>query len=98
MLDRVDTHSLPEAATYTVVPKEAWRSSYKVRKTAVKQEFTEREQQVAVLVAQGLSNKLIADKLCVSPHTAKFHLDNLMKKLGGNRALVAATAVRKGWV
>ncbi len=59
--------------------------------------LTPREIQVAALVAQGLSNKLIAAELGISEHTAHYHVDNCIKKFNvGNRAGVAAQAVRMG--
>lgn len=52
--------------------------------------LTPRELEVAALVAEGLSNKLIAQRLGLSDHTAKFHLNNVAKKLGvSTRAEVA---------
>lgn len=44
--------------------------------------ITAREMEVLWLVAEGLSNKLIADQLKLSAHTVKFHLANVMKKTG----------------
>jgi len=59
--------------------------------------LTPRETEVATLIAEGLSNKLIADKLDLSDHTVKFHVLNVCKKLGKtNRAGAAAEAVRRG--
>lgn len=59
--------------------------------------LTQREREVMSLVAEGHSNKIIADKLDISSHTAKFHVTNVMRKLGvDNRAGVAAVAVRLG--
>ncbi|WP_418315560.1 LuxR C-terminal-related transcriptional regulator [Piscinibacter sakaiensis] len=43
--------------------------------------LTEREREVVELVAQGLSNKLLARKLSLSPHTVKRHLANILDKL-----------------
>ena len=40
-----------------------------------------REREVLVLVADGLSNRLIAERLGISEHTAKFHLRSIMDKL-----------------
>lgn len=62
-----------------------------------KSQPTKREMEVAALVAKGHSNKLIGDALCISAHTAKFHLHNLMHKLKlDNRASVAVWAYKKG--
>ena len=43
--------------------------------------FTERQRQVIRLIAQGHSNLEIADRLGVSPRTAKAHSDALRTKL-----------------
>jgi DNA-binding NarL/FixJ family response regulator len=57
--------------------------------------ITEREMQVIVLIAEGLSNKEIADKLCLSTHTVNTHRKNIMSKLGiNNTAGVVMFAVR----
>jgi DNA-binding NarL/FixJ family response regulator len=39
---------------------------------------------VIKLIAEGLSNKQIADKLCLSTHTVNTHRKNLMNKLKVN--------------
>ena len=44
--------------------------------------LTERELEVLRLVAEGLSNKEIAQKLQVTKRTAEFHVGNILKKLG----------------
>lgn len=49
--------------------------------------LTERERQILEWVAKGLSNMEIAEQLCLSPHTIKSHVHNLLGKLGAaNRA------------
>ena len=49
------------------------------------------------LVADGLSNRLIAEHLGISEHTAKFHLRSIMDKLGADtRAEAVARAARRG--
>ena len=53
--------------------------------------LTAREQQIAQLIARGLSNRAIAAELVISPATAARHVANILAKLGLNsRAQVAA--------
>jgi two-component system, NarL family, response regulator DevR len=47
--------------------------------------LTEREREVTWLVAQGLSNRVIGEQLFISQSTVKFHLNNIMVKLGVSR-------------
>lgn len=47
--------------------------------------ISEREHEVLCLLAQGLSNREIADSLHVSPNTVKTHLAHLYDKLGVSR-------------
>lgn len=52
--------------------------------------LTKREAEVALLIAEGLSNAEIADRLFVSSHTARHHVENVLGKLGlTSRAAVA---------
>jgi DNA-binding NarL/FixJ family response regulator len=67
-------------------------------------QLTDREREVMGLVAAGLSNDEIADKLVVSPATAKTHVSRAMVKLGArDRAQLVVFAyesglVRPGWL
>jgi DNA-binding CsgD family transcriptional regulator len=57
--------------------------------------LTERELEVAALVAEGLTNKEVASRLKLSVRTAENHVLNVMNKLGlDNRAQVAAWFTR----
>jgi NarL family two-component system response regulator LiaR len=47
--------------------------------------ISKREFEVLELIAQGMSNREIADKLFVSPHTVKSHSSNLFIKLNARR-------------
>jgi DNA-binding CsgD family transcriptional regulator len=59
--------------------------------------LTAREREVAALIAQGLTNGQLADRLYISPKTAAVHVSNILTKLGvSGRAEVAAWAVRNG--
>ena len=44
--------------------------------------LTRREQQVASLVAQGLTNRQIASELVIGERTVETHVRNLLRKLG----------------
>ena len=56
-----------------------------------------REVEVLQLIAQGATNKEIADSLFISENTVKTHLRNIMEKLHlANRSQAAAYAVKKG--
>ncbi len=56
-----------------------------------------REKEVLGLVAQGLTNKEIADKLVISENTARNHVSNILGKLElSHRAQAAAYAARHG--
>ena len=62
-------------------------------------ELTPRELEVLRLVAQGLNNTEIANRLVVSPHTVHRHVANARTKLGlRSRAAVVAHAARIGLI
>jgi len=61
------------------------------------EELTEREREIVALVAEGLSNEEIAERLVISPHTAKTHVTRSMSKLGvRDRAGLVVAAYRLG--
>ncbi|PBC52044.1 protein kinase [Rhodococcus sp. ACS1] len=58
--------------------------------------LTKRENQVAALVAKGLTNREIATQLVISPRTAQGHVEHVLTKLGfTSRAQIAAWAVEQ---
>jgi DNA-binding NarL/FixJ family response regulator len=60
-------------------------------------ELTAREREVAALIADGLTNGQLAERLFISPKTAAVHVSNILAKLGlSSRAEIAAWAVRHG--
>jgi DNA-binding NarL/FixJ family response regulator len=44
--------------------------------------LTPRERQVLALLAQGASNRAIADTLVIAERTAEIHVSNILSKLG----------------
>jgi ATP/maltotriose-dependent transcriptional regulator MalT len=61
--------------------------------------LTNREIEVLRLVAEGLSNQNIAERLFVSDHTVHRHLANILNKLGvSTRAAAVAQAARRGFL
>ncbi|HYQ01431.1 MAG TPA: response regulator transcription factor [Polyangiaceae bacterium] len=60
-------------------------------------QLTPREAEVLSLMAEGLSNKLIADRLKISDHTAKFHVNAILNKLDAEtRTEAVVSAARRG--
>jgi DNA-binding NarL/FixJ family response regulator len=77
-----------------------------IRKTAKTDEpkgkvsrLTPREREILQLIAEGLSNREIAEKLFISPKTVKVHRFNLMEKLGlHNTAEIIQFAIKNGLI
>ena len=60
-------------------------------------ELTERERDILLLIARGLNNDEIAGRLVISPHTAKSHVRNILRKLDcHDRAGLVAIAYESG--
>lgn len=60
--------------------------------------LTDREVEILHLVAQGLSNKQIADQLCIAEVTVRTHVSNILGKLHlANRVQAALYALREGY-
>jgi DNA-binding NarL/FixJ family response regulator len=60
-------------------------------------DLTERELEVLGLLAQGKTNRQIAESLTITPNTVKKHVDHVLQKLGvGTRSAAAVIAARAG--
>ncbi len=59
------------------------------------QALTEREVRLLRLVAEGLTNREIAERLCLSPHTVKEYVSTLMTKLGARKRAEAVNLAAK---
>ncbi|GAA0922468.1 LuxR C-terminal-related transcriptional regulator [Nonomuraea longicatena] len=56
--------------------------------------LTEREREIALLIARGLSNRALADELVISPATVARHVSNILAKLGfSSRTQIATWAL-----
>lgn len=61
--------------------------------------LTPREMDVLEMLAEGLSNKMIAYRLSISGHTAKFHVNAILAKLGaGTRTEAVTRGIRLGLI
>ena len=61
--------------------------------------LTDRETEIMCLVAQGMSNRLISERLSVGEGTVKVHVHNIYSKLGvNNRVDLTLYAQKKGLV
>jgi non-specific serine/threonine protein kinase len=95
---------LPAAEVVSVVlswsPLEPRRSASAARaEPGTVNELTPREQEVAVLIARGLTNREIAEALVISEWTVESHVRHILTKLHfRSRALVAAWAIQQGLV
>ncbi len=61
----------------------------------VAQQITPREREVLALLARGMSNMAIGKELFISETTVKFHVSNVMRKLGVTRRAEAVYAASK---
>jgi DNA-binding NarL/FixJ family response regulator len=61
--------------------------------------LTPREREVLQMMAEGAANKIIAWKLNISEHTAKFHVASILSKLNaGTRAEAVALGIKRGLI
>jgi two-component system nitrate/nitrite response regulator NarL len=61
--------------------------------------LTRREKEILTEVMKGLTNRQIAQFLCISENTVKNHMRNIMEKLRINNRVQAATyALQEGWL
>ncbi len=103
--DRVGARRAAEAAVTSLSRWPGWRRdraealAARLESSTVRTngELTARESEVAALIAEGLTNGQLAERLFISPKTASVHVSNILAKLGlSTRAEIAAWQIRRG--
>ena len=80
-----------------VLAPEVTKALIRIKTAPVKpgSDLSQREQEVLALMVDGLSNEEIAERLVISPATARHHVSACIQKLGAsNRAQASAMAVK----
>lgn len=87
------------ASGLVVLPVDAAAAALPAPAEQLGEPLTARELEVLDMLAEGLSNKLIAHRLAISEHTAKFHVNSILAKLNaGSRTEAVMRGVRLGLV
>src|SRR5262249_16718479 len=88
--------SLEQAIAEALTPEAVEDAAYATN-GPVRPRLTRREQEVAVLIARGLTNRQIGAALTISEGTVGTHVEHMLEKLGvQSRAQVAVWAVESG--
>jgi non-specific serine/threonine protein kinase len=91
--------ALDRAVDYALVRPDTPDASPGASPESAAPALTEREREVAMLVARGMTNKQIADALLITPRTIATHLEHIFAKLGVQaRAEVAVWITRSSLV
>ena len=92
-----DDASIPREIALRILSE--FKTSTQNRPSPPVSELTRREQETLVLVANGYSNREIAEQLGISEYTVKNHLKNILQKLHlSNRVQLARYAYEQGFV
>jgi DNA-binding NarL/FixJ family response regulator len=87
------------AAGLIVMPAEEGVAFLPHSQEELAEALTPREMDVLEMLAEGLSNKLIAHRLSISDHTAKFHVNSIFAKLNaGTRTEAVTRGIRLGLI
>jgi DNA-binding NarL/FixJ family response regulator len=91
-------HSVLHPAIARKITQRFWQNN-KSQTTQSLESLTDREMDVLNLIAQGKSNKEIADGLSLSIRTIESHVGHIFSKLGvSSRTEAVILALKKGWV
>jgi DNA-binding NarL/FixJ family response regulator len=81
----------------TRIPPEIAAQLARAVRTPRRERITVREREILVMLAEGLSNRAAADRLGISERTVKFHVGEILARLGAdNRAQAVAIAQARG--
>ncbi len=58
--------------------------------------LTEREKEVLQMMCDGMSSKLIAEKMCVSENTVEYHRKQILRRIGAKNNVQAVSIALKG--
>ena len=87
--------TVEQAVTYALTGDEPVRLGAASPVPADAARLTRREREIVALISQGLSNREIATRLCITETTAGHHVENILAKLGlSSRTKVAAWALQ----
>jgi DNA-binding NarL/FixJ family response regulator len=90
---------LSPSVTRRLISELVSRPTHKRNTPAALHELTEREREVLILVAAGLTNAEIAERLVITPATAKTHVSRILMKLSArDRAQLVVIAYESGLV
>jgi two-component system, NarL family, response regulator LiaR len=99
LLEAIRTVYRGESSLHPAIARKVLREFTRPSDPPAKAEsLTEREGEILLLVAQGLSNRAIAEQLVVSERTIRSHVSNILQKLHLNsRTQAALYALKEGW-
>lgn len=96
---RFVSNAVTERVLGSFAPETAATVQVKLSNTEITPTLTQRESEVLRLVADGLSTKLIAERLVISPRTVETHRNNIMQKLhAANTAELVRVAIQYGLI
>ncbi|MFD7920801.1 DNA-binding response regulator [Streptomyces sp. NPDC059740] len=94
---RGETH-LPPALLTGVLRELTAARRYRSESERLVAALTPREQEVLRCMVAGLGRKAVAERLFLSPHTVRTHMQNVLGKLGVHSTLAAVALARKAGV
>jgi DNA-binding NarL/FixJ family response regulator len=94
---RDETH-LPPALLTGVLRELTAARRHRTESERLVESLTPREQEVLRCMVAGLGRKAVADRLYLSPHTVRTHMQNVLGKLGVHSTLAAVALARKAGI